>query len=73
MTEAIYEFSYSCKVPACSIVYIFPHRLYSRKLISCQFEERRRDNMTFHRRVKKATGHVKVVVARELQINRRDE
>ena len=43
------------------------------RLSVSQFEERRRDIMTFHRRVKKATGHVKVVVARELQINRQDE
>jgi len=73
MTYAIHEFSYSCNVPACSTLRIFSRRLYGRKLIGCQFEERRRDIMTFHRHVKKATGHVKVVVARELQINLRDE
>ena len=73
MTYVTHKFSYSCNIPACSIFRIFPHRLYGRKLICCQFEERRKDVMTFHRRVKKATGHVKVVVARELQISRRDQ
>ena len=73
MTYAIHEFSYACNVPACRTLRIFSRRLYGRKLIGCQFEERRRDIMTFHRHVKKATGHVKVVVARELQINRRDK
>jgi len=73
MTYAIHEFSNSCNVPACSTLRIFSRHLYGRKLIGCQFEERRRDIMTFHRHVKKATGHVKVVIARELQINRRDE
>jgi len=72
MSYVTHKFIYSCNIPACSIVRIFPHRLYGRKLICCQFEERRRDIMTFLRSVKKATGHVKVVVARELQINRWD-
>ena len=73
ITHVTHDFSYSFNVPACRKIRIFLHGLYGRKLIRCQLEERRRDIMTFHRRVKKAKIHVKVVVAREMQINRRDE